>query len=206
LEAYLVLGITFGFTAAVQPGPLQTFIISRTLQGGWRQTLPAACAPLFSDIPIILLVLLILNNIPAWVEQFLHLAGGLFVLFLAWGAYRSYRRYNLNQVISTDSAGQNLFKATIVNLLNPNPYLSWSLVLGPLLLEGWREAPSHGVALAAGFYFMMIFINGVIIVLFSPLRKFGPRVNRTLIGVSAVALAGFGIYQLWLGASALWFK
>ena len=66
---YLILGITYAFTAAVQPGPFQTYLISQTLSNGWRSTLPAAIAPLLSDGPIIILVLLVLSRMPGWLEQ-----------------------------------------------------------------------------------------------------------------------------------------
>jgi len=203
---YLILGITFGFAAAVQPGPLQTFLISRTLNHGWRHTLPSACAPLISDIPVVILVLFILNSVPIWVENILHFAGGFFVLFLAWGAFKSFQNYTLNQTAILQSARQNFFKAVIVNLLNPNPYLAWSLILGPLLLKGWREAPLNGIGLVVSFYCSMIFTTAGFILLLATIRKFGPRVIRILIGISAIALACFGFYQLWLGATSLWFE
>ena len=204
MTVYLILGITFGFAAAVQPGPLQTFLISRTLHHGWRHTLPAACAPLLSDIPIVILVLLLLKGVPIWMENVLHFAGGFFVLFLAWGAFKSFRNYALNQTAILQSARQNFLKAVIVNLLNPNPYLSWSLVMGPLLLKGWREAHVNSIGLVIGFYCSMIFTTAGIILLFGAIRKSGLKVSRILIGISAIALACFGFYQLWLGASALW--
>jgi threonine/homoserine/homoserine lactone efflux protein len=200
------MGITFGFAVAVQPGPLQAFLISRTLNHGWRHTLPASCAPLISDIPIIILVLLILNIVPIWVENVLHFAGGFFLLFLAWGAFKSFKNYTLNQTVILQSARQNFLKAVIVNLLNPNPYIFWSLVLGPLLIKGWRDAPVNGIGLFVGFYCSMILTTAGIILLFAAIRKFGLRVSRILIGISAIALAFFGFYRLWLGATALWFK
>lgn len=92
----------------------------------------------------------------------------------------------------------------MINLLNPNPYLSWTLVLGPLLLKGWREAPSNAVALLVSFYGMMILAMVVIVALFSAAGNLGPKVNRSLIGVSAIALTCFGIYQLWLGLTSYW--
>lgn len=199
----LVMGITFGFAAAVQPGPFQTFMISRALYNGWRATLPAAFAPLISDIPIIALVLLVLMQVPARMEHILHLAGGLFLLFLAAGAFRSYRNYTVNNTLSLQSARQNLFKATLVNFLNPNPYLSWSLVMGPLLLEAWDEQPASGIALVSGFYATMILTVIGIIILFSTIRKLGTKINRVSIGISAVALAFFGFYQLWCGINGL---
>ncbi len=42
---YLFFGITYALAAAIQPGPFQTFIISKTLETGWKKTLPAAFAP-----------------------------------------------------------------------------------------------------------------------------------------------------------------
>ena len=42
MPTYLILGMTYAFAAAVQPGPLQTYLISQTLSHGWRRTLPAA--------------------------------------------------------------------------------------------------------------------------------------------------------------------
>ena len=206
MVVYLILGITFGFACAVQPGPFQTFIISRTLSNGWRHTLPVAFAPLMSDGPIIILVLLVLNSVPIWMEHFLHFAGGFFVLFLAIGALRSFKNYDLNKTVLLQSRRQNFIKAATVNLLNPNVYLAWSLVMGPLIMKGWRENPGNGVALIMGFYITMILITVGIIILIAASRKLGPKVNRTLIGISAIALACFGIYQLWLGAMALWFK
>jgi len=32
-----------------------------------------------------------------------------------------------------------------------------------------------------------------------PAARVGPKVNRALLGISAIALVCFGLYQLWLG-------
>jgi threonine/homoserine/homoserine lactone efflux protein len=136
-------------------------------------------------------------------ENILHLAGGLFLFYLAFGAYRSYKNYSYDQTTVLKSANQNFLKAVMVNLLNPNPFLEWSLIMGPLLLKGWREAPANGIALVSGFYGAIIICSSAIILMFSAIRRIGPGLSRILIAVSAVALAGFGIYQLWLGISGL---
>ena len=62
--AYVVQGIVYGLTASVQPGPFQTYVMSQALSRGWRRTLPAAFAPLLSDGPIIVGVLLLLRQVP----------------------------------------------------------------------------------------------------------------------------------------------
>lgn len=197
---YLILGITYAFAAAVQPGPLQTYLISQTLTHNWRRTLPAALSPLLSDGPIILLVLLVLSRVPLWMAQALRLAGGVFVLYLAWGALKAWRTYDAQHM---QPAPSSLLRAALVNVLNPNPYISWTLVLGPLLLKGWRETPSHGVALLAGFYGTMVLALAATIVLFAAARNLGPRVTRLLIALSSVALACFGCYLLWGGCRTL---
>jgi threonine/homoserine/homoserine lactone efflux protein len=202
--AYLIPGITYGFAAAVTPGPLSAFLISQALNNGWRRTLPATFAPLVSDGPIALLVLLALSQVSASFIQYLRLLGGAFVLYLAFGALLAWRSFDAKKHIPVPSNPNNLLKAALVNWLNPNPYLGWSLVLGPSLLSGWRETPAHGIALVVGFYGAMIASLIAIIMLFAAARTIGPRVSRSLLGLSAIALACFGIYQLWLGSNASW--
>jgi threonine/homoserine/homoserine lactone efflux protein len=199
---YLIQGITFGFAAAVQPGPLQTYLLSRALHHGWQRTLPAAFAPLFSDGPIIILALVVLNTTPLWWEQILQTAGGLYLLYLAFGTYRTWRSFSAATAPPTESGGMNLMKAAFINLLNPNPYLGWMLVMGPLLMKSWREAPLNGIALLTGFYGTMILGSTAIVFLFSGARALGPSLNRALIGLSALGLGLLGVYQLWQGLGA----
>jgi ABC-type dipeptide/oligopeptide/nickel transport system permease component len=71
--------------------------------------------------------------------------------------------------------------------------------MGPLLLKGWREAPANGISLLLGFYSAMILVTLGIILLFSAARNLGARVSRTLVGISAIAMAAFGFYELWMG-------
>lgn len=199
---YLLLGATYGFAAAVQPGPFTTYLASLALTNGWRRALPAALSPLLTDGPIALLALVVLSQVPPDMVRGLRLLGGAFVLYLAVGAWRAWRRPRAAQSAAVGSSRESVLKAAVVNALNPAPYLGWSLVLGPLFLKGWRETPAHGLAVVAGFYGTMIASLAGIVLVFHGARQAGPRVARALVGVSAVALAGFGLYQLWLGTEA----
>src|ERR1700690_231636 len=134
---YLILGLTYGFGAAIMPGPFQTYLIAQTLSAGWKRTLPKAFAPLISDVPVACLVLLVLSQMPHSIERFLHLGGGLFVLFLAYGAFTAWRAGPAGEE-QVRPGQDSMWKAVLVNVLNPNAYLGWSLVTGPLLLRGWR--------------------------------------------------------------------
>jgi len=196
MTAYLILGATLAFAAAVQPGPLMTYLIARTLSAGWRRTLPAALAPVLSDGPIMIATLVILKRVPPRIERYLHLAGGLFLLYLAWCAYQVWRRAERAPSPDSTPSGRGLLQAVGVNLLNPNPYLGWTLVLGPLFLKGWRETPSHGLALLAGFYGTMVLALAGIIMVFALVRSAGRAVSRILLAASVGALALLGVFQI----------
>lgn len=197
MVSIIVLGMGYGFAAAVQPGPFQTYLISQSLRQGWRRTLPASLAPLLSDGPIILLAILVLGQLPATWERALHVAGGLYVLYLAWGAFRAWREQGMQGAEDATVRGDHgLVKAALTNALSPGPYLFWGMVTGPILLQGWREAPIRGVGFLLGFYGAMIASLAVLIAAFSSARRLGPRVTRVLVGLSALALLGFGLLQL----------
>jgi len=196
---YIIQGIGYGFAAAVQPGPFQTYLISQTLSKGWKRTFPTVLAPLISDGPIIALCLLVLSQVPAWLQRFLYIVGGSFILYLGYGAYRAYKNFDSNISSRESGAPQGVIKAALVNLLNPNPYLYWTLVTGPILLTGLRETFAHGVGFIAGFFASLILTLSAIVLVFGTARQLGPKVNRALLGVSAIALSCFGVYQLWRG-------
>ena len=196
---YILQGIGYGFAAAAQPGPFQTYIISQSLAKGWRKTLPAALAPLISDPPIVTLCLLVLSQVPLWFQRFLYIAGGLFILYLAYGTYKAWKNFDMNLSLTESDTRQSLLKAALMNALSPGPYIFWSLVTGPILIRGWRETPVYGIGFLVGFYVTMISSLALIILVFGIAREFGPKVNRVLLGISAIALFCFGLYQLWLG-------
>lgn len=193
---YLIFGITYAFAAAIQPGPFQTFIISQTLKNGWKRTLPAAFAPLISDGPIIVLVLFILNNIPLWLLKFLQIGGGLLLLYLAYDSFKSFLNFEKPLKSDNNENERTLLKAVMVNVINPAPYIGWSLIMGPLFIKGYSEASINGIALIVSFYVTMVLSQMGTILLFDLARNLGPKVTRITLGIASAGLAAFGIYLL----------
>ena len=199
----LILGGGFAFAAVLQPGPLQAFLLSRAVAVGWKRTLPAAFSPVLSDVPIALLVLLVLGRLPLLGQQVLRAAGGLLLLYLAWVSLRQLRSASGTPQQAPDSAPRTLLQATTVNLLNPNPYLGWALVLGPAAIRAWKESPVLAVALVTAFYGVMVAGLALFIFVASTARLLRPRARRALVLLSAVLLAALGAYQLLASVHAL---
>ena len=192
----ILFSSSYAFACAIQPGPLQAFLLSQVAHKGWRRTLPAAFSPILSDGPIAVLVLLVLRRLPVGVERFLQAAGGFLLLYLAWAAFSQTRTRTGEPRIREDSAPRTVLQAAAVNILNPNPYLGWTLVLGPRMLSAWAQSQGLAVALAASFYGTMVMTLAAIILLFGATRFLGSRSQRMLLALSAGALALLGVFQL----------
>ncbi len=197
MDVYLLQGLALGFAAAVQPGPFMAYLITQTLNLGFRKTWLAAFAPLISDGPIIALALLVLTRMPAWLQRGLNLVSGLFILYLAWNAFQNWRRPSSTDLPTASMRQQSIFKAALMNALSPMPYIYWSLVTGPILIAGWRASLAFGLAFLGAFYLMLIGGLLAILALFGTARSLGSQVSRILLGISVLALAIFGLLQLW---------
>ncbi len=203
LLPHVALGGGLAFAAVVQPGPLQAFLLSRATTEGWKRTLPAALSPLLSDGPIALVALVVLGQLPPAGQQLLRAAGGALLLYLAWTSIRSLRAVAGAPEPDPSAAPKTLLQAAIVNLLNPNPYLAWALILGPAAVTAWRGDPVHAVALLASFYVVMVTGLAAFIVLASSARSLPPRARRVVAIAAAAVLAVLGVWMLLVGLRSL---
>jgi threonine/homoserine/homoserine lactone efflux protein len=196
----ILFGGGLALAAAAQPGPLQAFLFSRVVRVGWRRTAPACLAPLLSDGPIAVLSILVIQRIPATATELLRLAGGAYLLWLAWRGFRELRR-----VVPPAGDGPEpvatLLQASLVNLLNPNPWLGWTLVLGPAAVAAWHRSTADGVGFLIAFYVTILLGNLAIVLLFALTGAVTPGVRRWLQSTSSALLGVFGLWQLWLGVS-----
>jgi threonine/homoserine/homoserine lactone efflux protein len=196
---YLVFGGAFAFAAAVQPGPLQAFLLSKVSTAGWRRTLPACVSPLLSDGPIALVALLALSHFTVVVQQALRVAGGGLLLYFAWEAFR---RWRVPAAAGPESSPpRTVLQAALVNLLNPNPYLGWALVLGPTAMAAWQRQPAFAVGLVIAFYATMVTTMALFILLVGTARLLHPRAAQVLQVMSALLLAALGT---WLVMAGVW--
>lgn len=203
LISTLFVGISYALSAGLQPGPLQAFFLAKVSEIGWRRTLPAAFAPLVSDGPIALVAILLLRFLPASFRNWLGMAGGITLLFFAWKAFQVTRQAQTAPGDQAGSTPKTIGQAALINLVNPNPYLGWSLVMGPAVIAAWEAGPGLALALLLSFYITMIGTSMLLIYLMGQALLIDPGARRTLSLISGLLLVGLGSYFLIQSGSAL---
>ncbi|MBJ6723407.1 LysE family translocator [Geomonas sp. Red875] len=168
--AYLGAGVLLGISAGFSPGPLFALVLSQTLRHGIREGCKVAFAPLITDLPIILLTTLLLTRIAQFkpLLGFISLGGGVFLLTMAYGTFRSGGECD----IDTQSAPKSLSRGILTNLLSPHPYLFWIAVGAPTILKGWSLAPMAAVSFVAAFSGCLIGSKLLLALLVGKSRRF----------------------------------
>lgn len=198
--ALLAQGLALGFSASASPGPFQALLLERSARLGPRRALPLALVPLASDPPVIAACLLALSGLPGLLLRLLSLAGGAFLVYLGGAALRELWRERLPAAAPAPAADGGFWSAVLVNLLNPNAWIFWSLVGGPILAGALRAGAPHPLAFLAGFYAALTATNAATVLVFGAMGRLGPRAARTLGGLSAAAFLALGLAQLWQAA------
>jgi len=151
---FLGIGIIFGLSAGLAPGPLLMLVISDTLRHGIKAGVKVALAPVVTDLPIILLSLFILTKLSAFkdVLGIISLAGGFFIAIMG---YESIRAKALQVDIHSLKQG-SLAKGVLANVLNPHPYLFWITVGAPTMNKALTIGSIALSAFLCGFYASLV--------------------------------------------------
>jgi threonine/homoserine/homoserine lactone efflux protein len=163
-------GIVFGLSAGLSPGPLLTLVITETLKGGVPAGVRVALAPLVTDAPIIagsLLLLAAFAHAMTFVGV-VAMAGG---LFIAWMGYE-------NITFSGVGAKADILQSSplrtgiLANLLNPNPYVFWLTVGGPLIFGARQSGPMPAALFLILFYACLVGSKVLVAVAVGHSRRF----------------------------------
>jgi threonine/homoserine/homoserine lactone efflux protein len=135
---FLSAGMLLGLAAGIAPGPLLVLVISETLKHNIKAGIKVSIAPLVTDVPIILLSLLILSRLANFkpVLACISIFGGLFILYLSYESLKT-RGVELNLA----AVGAGAFKkGVITNALNPHPYVFYMTVGAPIIFKGINQS------------------------------------------------------------------
>ncbi len=152
--SYLSTAAVLGLSAGFAPGPLLTLVVTETLQHGRTAGIKVSIAPLITDTPIVIVVLLLFSQI-SHVETLvggIAVCGGSFVFYLGLISIRI-RPVNLSIEVVKE---RSLLKGVVTNFLNPAPYLFWIGVGAPMLVKGYQQNPAYALIFFIIFYGLMV--------------------------------------------------
>lgn len=198
----LLQGVGLGFGAGTAFGALHNLLMSVTIHRGWRYGLLIVITPLLTDAPIILLMLFVLDRLPEGAQRIIPLLGGLFLLWLAWGAWQQFRSppdLRAEEATDRNLSFATLIKGMAVNLLNPAPYIYWGTVGGALLREGFAVSVAHGIGFLIAFYVTFLGMMAAFVLLFDRLRHVDLRVTRAVSLISVLIMTLLGLQFIWQG-------
>ena len=174
MDFYLIGSLAFagailGVVEGVKPGPLLTMVIRETLSGGLRAGVRTAAAPIFTDGPLVIVSLLAAG----WISTqptiliVISIIGAGYLLKMGLECFTI-------EPPPSDLAGIDIsdsFKRGILtNLLNPNVYIFWFLIGGPLMASVADEEPLAPVAYALTFLVSIIMVKSLIALAFDRTR------------------------------------
>jgi len=217
----LAAGALFGLALAAPPGPMNAIIAEESVVRGWSAGFVAGLGAMLADVFFLLLALAgavaVIEGFPT-LQAGMVTVGGLLMLYFAVGAAQ-----NADATLTGETeteAGQGFQKAFVLALTNPYQILFWLTVGVRLLDPGQADVLSHApyvgeslaglVVVETGSPALLAGLFGGIVVWIvgfpGALAAGNRRVDAlapAVAGVSAVVLAGFGLFFLWDGVATL---
>jgi threonine/homoserine/homoserine lactone efflux protein len=190
--AALASGVFLGLSCGLAPGPLLALVLAQTLRHGPREGCKIALTPLITDAPIIAVALVLAAKLAELrpLLGIVSLAGGAFVLYLAWETFRP---------VGQDAEGpaeppRSWFKGILTNLLSPHPWLFWLTVGAAVLAKAIAQSWLAAVAFLFGFYLLLVGSKVLIALMAGRSRELlAGRLYRVVMRVLAVLLGVFAI-------------
>tara|TARA_B110000438_G_scaffold139974_1_gene135199 strand:- start:333 stop:971 length:639 start_codon:yes stop_codon:yes gene_type:complete len=161
-----IAGIMLGVVEGIKPGPLLTTVIKETLTNGFKGGIRAASAPFFTDGPLILVSIFMAGWIANQPLVFCGIAalGALFLTRMGMECFNP----EIPDIDPTDvDLTQSLKKGILTNLLNPNAYIFWLLIGGPLMATAADSEPIAPFAYAISFLVSIVLVKITIAYFFS---------------------------------------
>lgn len=153
--SFLGAGTVMGLAAGLSPGPLLAMVVTQSLRHGPLEGVKTAFAPLLSDLPIVLAATVLLTGVAedGPVLGLVSLAGA---VFLAYLGIEGLRAGGLEVDATGARAPRSLVSGTLVNLLNPQPYLFWLTVGAPTVLGGLERGWLPPALFVGAFYLCLV--------------------------------------------------
>lgn len=198
----LASGAFLGVSCGLAPGPLLALVLTQTLRHGPREGCKIALSPLVTDAPIIIVTLVLAAKL-AQLRPLLGMvsvAGGAFILYLAWETFSAVRQ----EAAASAEPPRSWFKGILTNLLSPHPWLFWLTVGAASLAKALAESWLAALVFLFGFYLLLVGAKVMIALLAARSRdllagrpyRVAMRILALLLGVFALLLFREGLGNL----------
>jgi len=198
----IVSGMILGLTAGISPGPLLALMFSETIKHGRTEGIKVAIVPLITDLPIILVVMLLASYLGRHERTLgiISILGAVYLVYLG-----------IENILAKASAKglkpgrKNALKRGIVaNLLNPHPYLFWLTIGVPMLNRSWNIDSMTAILFLLSFYVLLVGSKVVVALVLDGSKGFlSSRYYIHLVRVLGVVLIAFALTFLLDGLEML---
>lgn len=195
--SFLAIGTILGLSAGFAPGPLLALVVSETLQHDIKAGVRVALAPILTDLPIIIITLLVLAKLSGFhdILGIISIIGACFILYMGVEDLRTKGM----EIFENEGKSKSLQRGIIVNALSPYPYLFWLSVGGPTTLKAMDVNLLAAISFIGSFYVMLVGSKIVLAMLVGKTRTFllGRRYIFTmrLLGLILIILAIFLFHE-----------
>lgn len=199
---FVSAAVVFGLSSGFSPGPLLALVIAQTIRHGVKEGIKVSAAPLITDVPIIAMAVFLLSGfahvhtVLGWIS----IAGGLFVIYLAWETVRAAQpRADMG-----NRQVQSLGRGVAVNALSPHPYLFWITVGAPIVIRAREQSLTAAAVFILCFLFSLVGAKVLVAVLVGRTKgvlagkvyRYIMRVLGLLLFVFALSLVRDGLVLL----------
>ena len=198
------MAIAVGVAAGLSPGPLLALVLVQTIRYGPREGVRVAFAPLITDVPIVLVALLVVGQTAEYgiVLDLISLAGGAYVLYLAWETMRS---AGVRIEVAGDVPPHSLRRGALVNALSPHPYLFWFSAGAYMFTAAAQEGVAATIAVITAFYAGLIGSKIAVANLAGYSRDFlSGKVYVNFLRILGLILALFGLHLIYGAIQSMW--
>ena len=183
-------GVALGIIEGIKPGPLLTMVIRESLSRGLKAGMWTAAAPIFTDGPLIIVSLFFAGWVATEPSVLLTISA-LGALFLTKMGLECFTLELPDPSMEADSSG-SFKRGILTNLLNPNVYVFWFLIGGPLMASAAEQEPVAPVIYAIAFLLTIILVKAAIAwILVGGGTWLSPRKYRIAMVICGLAMLAF---------------
>jgi threonine/homoserine/homoserine lactone efflux protein len=200
LPLFLGSVILLSASGVMMPGPVTAVTVTKGSQRSWAGALVAIGHGII-EIPLILLIYFGLANYLklTGVQIGVGLAGGLMLLWMAWGTFRT-KPTALDA--KRDTPHSSIVAGLATTAASPYFFLWWATVGAALLVSATTFGKTGIIAFGAVHWsFDLLWLFLLSWVVFKSKRLWTPKVTGVIFGICAAVLAGFGVWFIYSGIS-----